>query len=489
MPCMRKALCARSRQQQTRKDEDHMKKFLSLLLALTLVLSLVVVPARATDENSYAVTATAGNPSAQVSVVKVNTNVTFTATAPTNIKVGESDATVTGHAWAVNNQTVSGNDSATLSQAFSAAGKYTVSCTYTLTYDSNKTTTAVASASVTVYDCATAFTGVTFNHRPYAKPQSGNIAVYYDSTETNDLNDASKWSVTPATGYSVVTTDGYPKFESDELRVKIKYNDVEGSVEEVAIPITATPVSATSLTADKPSAMTGTKLTFTLAATKSDRTNLAWYYKSTAADSQYVPMTVTKNQAGGYEWIIPNNITGNSATGTYTVTCFLKESGTPTTTDKVKAETSSFTVTKDTNILTYNPNVAATRGSTVNLSLTFTDKDGNKVNGALDNVAWDYTPKSGATPGTPEVTSDGKVASNKLTINANSTASSYTVTAKFSTGGKDYVATYTVTVKSLTAAISPHSEQHPPSRSTAITTAITTAILRTTISLRLRRPH
>lgn len=157
-----------------------MKKFLSLLLALTLVLSLVVVPARATDENSYAVTATAGNPSAQVSVVKVNTNVTFTATAPTNIKVGESDATVTGHAWAVNNQTVSGNDSATLSQAFSAAGKYTVSCTYTLTYDSNKTTTAVASASVTVYDCATAFTGVTFNHRPYAKPQSGNIAVYYD---------------------------------------------------------------------------------------------------------------------------------------------------------------------------------------------------------------------------------------------------------------------------------------------------------------------
>ena len=46
---MRKALCARSRQQQTRKDEDHMKKFLSLLLALTLVLSLVVVPARAAD--------------------------------------------------------------------------------------------------------------------------------------------------------------------------------------------------------------------------------------------------------------------------------------------------------------------------------------------------------------------------------------------------------------------------------------------------------
>ena len=443
-----------------------MKKFLSLLLAMTMVMSLVVVPARAADENSYAVTATAGNPSAQVSVVKVNTNVTFTATAPTNIKVGESNATVTGYAWAVNNQTVSGNSTATLNQAFSASGSYTVSCTYTLTYDTDKTTTAVASASVTVYDCTTAFTGVTFNRRPYAKPQSGNIAVYYDSAEANDLTDASKWSVTPATDYSVVPTDGYPKFENSSLKVKIKYKAVEGSVEEVAIPITATQVSATSLTADKTSAMTGTKLTFTLAATKSDRTNLAWYYKSTAADSQYVSMTVTKNQSGGYEWIIPDNITGNSTTGTYTVACFLKESGTPTTTDTVKAETSSsFTVTKDTNILTYNSNVAATRGSTVNLSLTFTNGSNQKVGNGLttDSVTWAVTSPSG-TSGLltdEKVENDGKTSSIKLTIPSNSSASSYTVTAKFTAGGKEYTATYTVTVKSLTAAISPIQNNTP----------------------------
>ena len=443
-----------------------MKKFLSLLLAMTMVMSLVVVPARAADENSYAVTATAGNPSAQVSVVKVNTNVTFTATAPTNIKVGESNATVTGYAWAVNNQTVSGNSTATLNQAFSASGSYTVSCTYTLTYDTDKTTTAVASASVTVYDCTTAFTGVTFNRRPYAKPQSGNIAVYYDSAEANDLTDASKWSVTPATDYSVVPTDGYPKFENSSLKVKIKYKAVEGSVEEVAIPITATQVSATSLTADKTSAMTGTKLTFTLAATKSDRTNLAWYYKSTAADSQYVSMTVTKNRSGGYEWIIPDNITGNSTTGTYTVACFLKESGTPTTTDTVKAETSSsFTVTKDTNILTYNSNVAATRGSTVNLSLTFTNGSNQKVGNGLttDSVTWAVTSPSG-TSGLltdEKVENDGKTSSIKLTIPSNSSASSYTVTAKFTAGGKEYTATYTVTVKSLTAAISPIQNNTP----------------------------
>ena len=315
----------------------------------------------------------------------------------------------------------------------------------------------MASTSVTVYDCTAAVTGVTLNNRLYTKPQTGNITVYYDA---NELASNPKWDVRTAEKYSVVTTEGYPKYESSALKVKIKYNDVESSVTEVSIPITATQVSATSLTADKTSAMTGTKLTFTLAATKSDRTNLAWYYKSTAADSQYVPMTVTKNQSGNYEWIIPNNITGNSPTGTYTVTCFLKESGTPTTTDTVKAETSSFTVTKDTNILTYNPNVAAARGATVDLSLTFTDATRKKVEGALSNVDWNITSGSGASLGTRQVSTDGKTASNTLTIPSNA-SNSYTVTAKFKTGGKDYVATYTVTVKSLTAAISPIQNNTP----------------------------
>lgn len=432
-----------------------MKKFLSLLLALTMVLSLTVVPARADGETitgTFSVTAKQSN--ANVTAVKKNTAITFTATASDGVQVDGKAVTSTDYSWKVNGVTVTGSES-TLNYTPDATGTFSATCTFTLHYtdgEAKAVETSATSPTVTVYDCEAAVTGVTLNNRLYTKPQTGNITVYYDA---NELTSNPKWDVRTAENYSVVTTEGYPKYESSALKVKIKYKDVESSVTEVSIPITATPVSATSLTADKSNAMTGTKLTFTLAATKSDRTNLAWYYKSTAADSQYVPMTVTKNQSGGYEWIIPNNITGNSTEGTYTVTCFLKESGTPTTTDTVKAATSPFSVTKDTNILTYTSNVAATRGSTVNLSLTFTDKNGNKVNGALSNVTWDYTPKSGATLGTAEVTSDGKVASNKLTINANSTASSYTVTAKFNTGGKDYVATYTVTVKSLTAAISP----------------------------------
>lgn len=432
-----------------------MKKFLSLLLALTLVLSLVVVPARADGETitgTFSVTAKQSN--ANVTAVKKNTAITFTATASDGVQVDGKAVTSTDYSWKVNGVTVTGSES-TLNYTPDATGTFSATCTFTLHYTDGEAKTVETSATsptVTVYDCEAAVTGVTLNNRLYTKPQTGNITVYYDA---NELTSNPKWDVRTAENYSVVTTEGYPKYESSALKVKIKYKDVESSVTEVSIPITATPVSATSLTADKNNAMTGTKLTLTLAATKSDRTNLAWYYKSTAADSQYVPMTVTKNQAGGYEWIIPNNITGNSATGTYTVACFLKESGTPTTTDTVKAETSSsLTVTKDTNILTYNSNVAATRGSTVNLSLTFTDKNVNKVDGALSNVTWTITSGTGATLGTKQVSTDGKIASNTLTIPSNA-SSSYTVTATFNVGGKDYVATYNVTVKSLTAAISP----------------------------------
>ena len=444
-----------------------MKKFLSLLLALTLVLSLVVVPARADEQYSVTgvptleVTLTSGGTTvADTDAVKKDTSLTFTVkTDGISIKKGNSTETGVSYVYDWDGAVSESNSSTTSKQVnATSAPAITVSCTVKAKKnDAIIYTFPAITKTITVYDCASAFTGVTFNTRLYTKPQSGNIAVYYDdSTESSDLTNGAKWSVIPADNYSIVTADGYPKYESNNLKVKIKYSNLESSVAEVSIPITATPVSATSLTSDQTSgssAKTGTKLTFTLTATKSDRTNLAWYYKSTAAGSQYVPMTVTKNQSGGYEWIIPNDITGNNTTGTYTVTCFLKESGTPTTTDTVKAETSSFTVTKDTNILTYNPNVAATRGSTVNLSLTFTDEKGNKIEGALNNVNWNIASGTGANLGTAQV-SDGKTASNTLTIPSNA-SNSYTVTAKFNTGGKDYVATYTVTVKSLTAAISP----------------------------------
>ena len=438
-----------------------MKKFLSLLLALTLVLSLVVVPARA-DGDDFAVSATAGNPATAVSVVKAGTAVTFTATAPSNYKVGTETATVKSRAWAVNNTTVAGQTGATLNQTFNTAGSYTVSCTFTLEYGtegSKQETTVTKSTSITVYDCASAVTGVVFNTRTYTEKSGSSYKVYYDSTEASDLTNKNNWGVTLNTtgGYSFDGGEDYLAYADGTLTVKIKY--LNNPVENVKISVTPTAISATSLTSDQESgstARTGTKLTFTLTADKSDRTNLAWYYKSSAENSQYVPMSVTKNQSGKYEWLIPDSL----STGTYAVTCFLKESGVPTTETQTKAVCEGISITKDENILTYNPNVAATRGSTVNLSLTFTDKRGNKIDGALSNVAWTITSGTGATLGTKQVSTNGKTASNTLTIPSNA-SSSYTVTATFNVGGKDYTATYTVTVKSLTATISPIQNNTP----------------------------
>lgn len=438
-----------------------MKKFLSLLLALTLVLSLVVVPARA-DGDDFAVSATAGNPATAVSVVKAGTAVTFTATAPSNYKVGTETAIVKSRAWAVNNTTVAGQTEATLNQTFNTAGSYTVSCTFTLEYGtegSKQETTVTKSTSITVYDCASAVTGVVFNTRTYTEKSGSSYKVYYDSTEASDLTNKNNWGVTLNTtgGYSFDGGEDYLAYADGTLTVKIKY--LNNPVENVGISVTPTAISATSLTSDQKSgstAKTGTKLTFTLTADKSDRTNLAWYYKSSAENSQYVPMSVTKNQSGKYEWLIPDSL----STGTYAVTCFLKESGVPTTETQTKAVCEGISITKDENILTYNPNVAATRGSTVNLSLTFTDKSGNKVDGALSDVAWTITSGTGATLGTKQVSTNGKTASNTLTIPSNA-SSSYTVTATFKVGGKDYTATYTVTVKSLTATISPIQNNTP----------------------------
>ena len=427
-----------------------MKKFLSLLLAMTMVMSLIVLPARAAD-GDFKVTATAGTPAKEVSVVKAGTPVTFTATAPSDHKVGTETATVKSRVWAVNNTVVAGQTAETLSQTFDTANSYTVSCTFTLEYgtDENKQETTVTKfTSITVYDCASAVTGVIFSGRPYTEKSGNKYKVYYDSAESNDLSKNEKWGVTlkSAEGYSLSAADDCLTYASGKLTAKIKYKNLEP--ESVEIPIeTIALVAPSGLTANPNSdAKTGTKVTFTLTAATSSNTNIAWTYKASDA-SNATAFTPTKNTTtGNYEWMIPDSF----ETKTYTITCSLSESGAANT---AVSKSVDISVKKDTNKFNYNPNVAATRGSTVNLSLTFTDEKGNKIEGALNNVNWNIASGTGANLGTAQV-SDGKTASNTLTIPSNA-SNSYTVTAKFNTGGKDYVATYTVTVKSLTAAISP----------------------------------
>lgn len=197
MPCMRKALCARSRQQQTRKDEDHMKKFLSLLLALTMVLSLVVVPARAADGDEATIAA------AFSSIVR-GASTSVLVTAPTteghSIKLGSGS-------WRSNDTsivTIVGNDSgATVTGVKAGTTKVVFSYTLVTTGDNSTTTeeAKTAEVSITVTDSIVPsdVASVTFNGRTYNNTNSG-CTVYYLSSEISKLGTKDgNWSITSST--------------------------------------------------------------------------------------------------------------------------------------------------------------------------------------------------------------------------------------------------------------------------------------------------
>lgn len=437
-----------------------MKKFLSLLLALTLVLSLVVVPARADDGPSVggdlSITAT--------DTTRGATNVTFTLTGNPSV-TGESGAvtiTNTAYSWNIGSYLSGSAGTESTTNALTAETKTaatTVSCNVQLTYtvagseESKQVSTTVTSNSFAIADAILDkdISTVIFKGRGYSYAHN-TATVYYDAAEadassgTSALADKTNWGVNA----SGVTVDNV-SVSSSNVSLTLKK---QGCADKV-ITVTATQLTAPTSVSASPAtgAKTGTKVEFTLNATTSSNTKITWTYQASDA-SNATAFTPTKNTTTGkYEWMIPDSL----ETKTYTITCSLSESGASGT--KV-SNTTTLGVVKDENILTYNPNAAATRGSTVNLSLTFTDKSGNKVDGALSNVTWAITSGTGASLGTKAVSDDGKTASNTLTIPSNA-SSSYTVTAKFTAGGKEYTATYTVTVKSLTAAISPIQNNTP----------------------------
>ena len=421
-----------------------MKKFLSLLLALTMVLSLVVVPARA-DEKAPEV---GGDLSITVpdSITKGDENVHFTlAGDPTLLNVANATEVTPTYSWNIGSYldgtAGNGNPTNNLTAKAATTGT-TVSCTVRITYKvdgkSKSVERTVTSASFPIADAIldSDITSVSFKGRGYSYA-SNTAAVLYDEAEASALEEAKNWGVN-AVGVTVDTVSR----NGGSVTLNLKKGDLTKSITVTASKLTAPSITAHPATGAK----TGTKVTFTLNATTSDNTRITWTYKADkVAEAPFFP---TKGSAANtYEWMLPDSL----ETKTYTITCSLSESGAANT---AVSKSVGISVSKDTNKFNYNPNVAAARGSTVTLSLSFTDGSGKKVDNALTNVDWKITSGTGASLGTKAVSDDGKTASNTLTIPSNA-SSSYTVAAKFTVDKKDYVATYTVTVKSLTAAISP----------------------------------
>ena len=423
-----------------------MKKFLSLLLALTMVLSLVVVPARAAEKAPEV----GGDLSITVpsSITKGDRAVQFTLTGtPTLANVENATDEQWTYIWNIGSSFTGEAGAGATTNGLTAAAATTttgttVSCTVRVTYKvdgvQKSVERPVTSASFQIADAIldSDISSVSFKGRGYSYA-SNTAAVLYDEAEANALKDAKNWGVNAA-GVTVDTVN----VSGSSVTLNLKKADLTKSITVTASKLTAPSITANPAT----NAKTGTKVTFTLNATTSDNTRITWTYKADkVAEAPFFP---TKGSAANtYEWMLPDSL----ETKTYTITCSLSESGAANT---AVSKSVGISVSKDTNKFNYNPNVAATRGSTVTLSLSFTDGSGKKVDNALTNVDWKITSGTGASLGTKAVSDDGKTASNTLTIPSNA-SSSYTVAAKFTVDKKDYVATYTVTVKSLTAAISP----------------------------------
>ena len=161
-----------------RKDENHMKKFLSLLLTLTMVMSLVVLPARADNgcaaSPSSTVSLTLGGEGQSVSVTGAPDGATFTWTS-------DSDAIAT----------VSGSDnSATISPV--AVGSTTVTCTVHSTESDQD-----VDFNVTVTNPIDSLSSGTFNGRPFT-----NKSVVYFTGENAHFAETTMWTVP---GYDVLT--------------------------------------------------------------------------------------------------------------------------------------------------------------------------------------------------------------------------------------------------------------------------------------------
>lgn len=315
MPCMRKALCAQGRQQQTRKDEDHMKKFLSLLLALTLVLSLVVVPARA-DADTYAFAGT--EPSINVSAtglednkVDKGTEVTFTLNA-SGLKVTKNGVDLGSPAYRLEYQWVGATavgDDTVAKVTPTSAGTLNVSCTIKAYDGSTKLAEKVVPATaITVNDkiTATDVASVIFNHRTYNRSNDGSFTVYYLSTENGKIATPNKdedWSIA-STSNPAVTLTAVTKI-SGGVQLSLSKSQGTGKpdlVGTVDVTCTEATVGSGKVTVSSPTTAANYREGMTLTLSVHDSTNTAsqnvhyvWSAKKDTA-ANFSTITVTDNK-------------------------------------------------------------------------------------------------------------------------------------------------------------------------------------------------
>lgn len=405
-----------------------MKKFLSLLLALTLVLSLVVVPARADATTDLSWTEPTMTAPTDPTAAR-GTTLTFTVSEPTVTK-GSSPATngtdyEISYAWSglpdgVTSSTQNPNQAT--GTVTGIAGSYTVKCTVTVTAKGDATgepLTKELSKPITISDAVldSDVTTVSFNNRPYAKN-----AVYYASSENQDLTTAAKWTID---GYNVTSA---AKGNGNTYTLTVTKGAANGTITVTAIQAQATGDIAIDPTANH---RAGQPLTFSLPDTvnnqSSTHASFSWLIKKGSAE---LKTGTSKTLA----WTPAED-------GTYTVTCAVKEGGKEVGTLTLN----SLDIAKENYRAEFTAPAAGKQlnGGSVPYSFSFKNYTNSASPTSIDlsttDITWTVTSGS-ATFATTKVKGSNGTASNTLTLG--NTAGNVTVKATFTYLGKNYTVNF-----------------------------------------------
>ena len=405
-----------------------MKKFLSLLLAMTMVMSLIVLPARAEETTGLSWTDPTMTAPTETTAAR-GTTLTFTVSEPTVTK-GSSPATKgtdyeISYAWSGLPDGVTfstQNPNQATGTVTGIAGSYTVKCTVTVTAKGDATggpLTKELSKPITISDAVldSDVTTVSFNNRPYAKN-----AVYYASSENQDLTTAAKWTID---GYNVTNA---AKVNGNTYTLTVTKGAANGTITVTAIQAQATGDIAIDPTANR---RAGQPLTFSLPDTvnnqSSTHASFSWLIKKGAADlktgtSKTLAWTPTED-------------------GIYTVTCVVKEGGKEVGTLTL----ASLDIAKEN----YRAEVTAPaagkqlNGSSVPYSFSFkdyTNSSPTNINLSSTDITWTATGGSATFANTKVKGNNNGTAANTLTLG--NTAGNVTVTATFTYRGKPYTVTF-----------------------------------------------
>ena len=436
-----------------------MKKFLSLLLALTLVLSLVVVPARADADPVDG---------AQLSPATVTLKIGKTATLSVDSTYAKltSDQSKTLTFKNVTDWASSQKGVATVADGVVTAvavGTTNITCTANYTYidgdNAEQTVSQHLTRQVTVeaYDYVSVVKSLTYNGRTYAVTKTndttGTAAMCYDKGDTAEaIATAANWGVVKDTKDTATIKSVTGNLASVTVTVTTK---PDGASTEQDVTITVTPsalVAPTRIDVSPASPKTQQKVTFTATASPvSKNTQYIWTIKD--KDSNAVSgysKTQSGENANKYELAASNTL----AAGTYTMECAVTES---TAANATTAFSKQFTITADTNKFvadSYNRTMALNSTQTLSFQFYSLKADGSMdadIDLSAKDVKWTAS-NTGTVKARIDPTASKKSAI--LTIPSGCTASTVTVTVKFTYDNKEYSYAYSVSLQALSATLS-----------------------------------